>query len=140
MHPYSEFIQDYVYTKHGTANGDKAIDDFRVTSWGKVLRMFWLDELPMVFNLLKGDVKLVGVRPLSKSKFKMYPKKLQEKRIQIKPGLVPPFYADLPKTFDEHMASENRYLDAYARAPFRTDFRYFFKALFNIVCKKARSQ
>ncbi len=140
MHPYSEFIQDYVYTKHGTANGDKAIDDFRVTSWGKLLRMFWLDELPMVFNLLKGDVKLVGVRPLSKSKFKMYPKKLQEKRIQIKPGLVPPFYADLPKTFDEHMASENRYLDAYARAPFRTDFRYFFKALFNIICKKARSQ
>ncbi len=140
MHPYSEFIQEYVYTKHGTADGDKAINDFRVTSWGKFLRIFWFDELPMLFNLLKGDIKLFGVRPLSKSKYKMYPRKLQEKRILFKPGLVPPFYADLPKTFDEHMASESRYLDAYAKAPFRTDFKYFFKAIYNIIFRRARSK
>ena len=140
MHPYSEFIQDYVYTKHGTADGDKAINDFRVTTWGKVLRMFWLDELPMLFNLIKGDIKLVGVRPLSKSKYKMYPKELQKKRILFKPGLVPPFYADIPKTFDKHMASENKYLDAYSKAPFKTDFKYFFKASYNIIFRSARSK
>ncbi|MBN1952626.1 MAG: sugar transferase [Bacteroidales bacterium] len=140
MHPYSEFIQNYVYSKHGTSNGDKADNDFRVTSWGRIFRALWLDEFPMLINLFRGDIKLVGVRPLSKAKFDMYPEDLQQKRIKFKPGLVPPFYADIPQTFEEHMASENRYLDAYAKAPFRTDFKYFFKALYNILFKKARSK
>jgi hypothetical protein len=34
MHPYSEYLQEYLYNKNGTANGDKIIDDFRVTGLG----------------------------------------------------------------------------------------------------------
>jgi len=34
MHPYSEYVQEYIYDKHGTDDGDKANDDFRVTGWG----------------------------------------------------------------------------------------------------------
>jgi len=139
MHPYAEFIQDYIYDKHGTIDGDKADNDFRVTSWGRFFRKLWLDELPSLYNFLKGDIKIVGVRPLSLSKFKMYPDYLQKKRTLFKPGLIPPFYVDLPESFDEHMASENRYLDAYAKHPFRTDWKYFWKAFYNIVFKHARS-
>ncbi len=139
MHPFAEFIQDYVYDKHGTKDGDKATDDFRVTSWGRMFRKFWIDELPSLYNFAKGDIKIVGVRPLSKSKFNMYPKYLQEKRTKYRPGLVPPFYADMPKSFDEHMESENKYLDAYAKHPLLTDWKYFWKAFWNILFKKARS-
>ncbi|MBN1117467.1 MAG: sugar transferase [Bacteroidales bacterium] len=139
MHPYSEYIQELVYSRHGTADGDKAVNDFRITNMGKVFRRLWLDELPMIYNLLKGEMKLVGVRPLSEAKFKMYPKHMQEKRTRSKPGLIPPFYVDLPKSFEELVASEEKYLDLYFQHPFRTDFKYFFKALFQIIIKKARS-
>jgi lipopolysaccharide/colanic/teichoic acid biosynthesis glycosyltransferase len=140
MYPYSEYIQKYVYDQQGTSNGDKAENDFRITGWGHFFRKFWLDELPMFINLIKGDVKMVGVRPLSKTKFDTYPPELQDKRTRTRPGLVPPFYADMPKTQEELFSSEDRYLDAYFQSPFKTDVRYFFKAFYNIVVKKARSK
>ncbi|MGB4004731.1 MAG: hypothetical protein WBI03_00930, partial [Bacteroidales bacterium] len=64
----------------------------------------------------------------------------QEIRIKYKPGLIPPFYVDLPKTFDEIIESEKKYLAAYDKHPFRTDMNYFFKAIYNILFKKARSK
>ena len=64
---------------------------------------------------------------------------LKEKRIDAKPGLIPPFYADLPVTLDEIIQSELRYLDSYKKHPFKTDCIYFFKALKNIVFKNART-
>ena len=103
------------------------------------MRKFWLDELPMIFNLLRGDMKIVGVRPLSKQYFNLYTDELKEKRLKFKPGLVPPFYVDMPRTFDEIMDSENKYLDAYAKNPLWTDFRYFFNAAYNIIFRRARS-
>lgn len=139
MHPYSEYLQEYIYEKHGTKDGDKALNDFRVTTWGKIMRVFWIDELPMLINWVKGEVKLVGNRPLSLHKFSTYPKELQEYRIKVKPGLVPPFYADMPKTPEEFYETETRYLKAYEKAPVRTDIKYFFKAMWNIFLNGARS-
>jgi len=139
MHPYSEYIQDYVYKLHDLKDGGKFRNDFRITSWGAVCRKIWLDELPMVINFLKGDMKIVGIRPLSQQYFELYRKEVQERRIKYKPGLLPPFYADMPDNLDEIQASELRYLDAYDSSPFATDFRYFWKSVWNILFKKARS-
>jgi lipopolysaccharide/colanic/teichoic acid biosynthesis glycosyltransferase len=140
MHPYSEYLQDYIYSKHDLAEGGKFKNDFRVSAIGRFLRTFWLDELPMFINFFKGELKLVGVRPISKHYFSLYTKELQEKRIKYKPGLVPPFYVDMPKTLDEIMASEMKYLEAYDKRPFVTDCTYFWKAFVNIVFRKARSK
>jgi lipopolysaccharide/colanic/teichoic acid biosynthesis glycosyltransferase len=139
MHPYSEYIQDLVYSRHGTSDGDKAKNDFRITTLGKLFRRLWLDELPMLLNVLKGEMKIVGVRPLSEAKFKMYPKQMQEKRTRCRPGLIPPFYVDLPNSLDELIASEEKYLDLYFKHPINTDVKYFFKALHNILIRKVRS-
>lgn len=139
MHPYSEFLQDYVYKQNNLELNGKFKDDFRISTFGKILRKTWLDELPMIYNLLKGDLKIVGVRPISKHYFNLYSTQLKEKRILYKPGLVPPFYADLPQTLDEIMGSELKYLEAYEKQPLLTDIRYFLKAVKNILFKKARS-
>lgn len=139
MHPYAEYLQSYVYEKHSLQDGGKIKNDFRVSTLGRFMRKFWIDELPMIFNLLKGDLKIVGVRPLSKHYFSLYTKELQEKRVKFKPGLVPPFYVDNPKTLDEIMASEMKYLNAYEKHPFITDIKYFFKAFYNIAFKHYRS-
>jgi lipopolysaccharide/colanic/teichoic acid biosynthesis glycosyltransferase len=139
MHPYSEYLQDYIYRTNDLEAGGKFRNDFRVSTTGRIMRKLWIDELPMLINLFRGDLKLVGVRPLSQQYFDLYDDELKAKRIRTRPGLVPPFYADMPKTLEEIQASENKYLDAYFRRPFLTDWRYFWKAVYNIVVKNARS-
>jgi lipopolysaccharide/colanic/teichoic acid biosynthesis glycosyltransferase len=139
MHPYAEYLQEYVYKRYGLDVGGKFRADFRISTMGKFLRMFWLDELPMLINLLRGDLKMVGVRPLSKHYFGLYSEEFQKRRMRYKPGLIPPFYVDKPGTLQEIMESEKQYLDAYDKHPFRTDFRYFFKAFYNILFRKYRS-
>ncbi|MFP4087283.1 MAG: sugar transferase [Desulfobacteraceae bacterium] len=140
MHPYSEFLQDYVYKINGLQKGGKLNNDFRVTTWGKAMRTLWLDELPMLYNWLKGDLKLFGVRPLSYQYLTLYPPALQVLRMKVKPGLVPPFYADMPESFEEICTSEKRYIQAYLKRPVRTQVRYFWRAVWNIVFKGARSR
>lgn len=139
MHPYSEYLQEFIYCNNSLREGGKFKNDFRVTNWGKILRRFWIDEIPMILNWFKRDLKLVGVRPISMQYLSLYPEDYQKERIKFKPGLVPPFYADMPKTLEEIIESEKRYLQQYAEKPVRTDIKYFFKVLYNIIFKNARS-
>lgn len=140
MHPYSEYIQDYVYRLHDLQDGGKFKNDFRITSWGGVCRKIWLDEFPMLINFLKGDMKIVGVRPLSKQYFELYKEEVREKRILYKPGLIPPFYADMPADLEAIQMSELKYLSSYDRRPVLTDLKYLFKSLWNIMFHHARSR
>jgi len=139
MHPYSEYLQKFVYDLNELEPGGKLKNDFRISYWGTVFRKLWIDELPMFINFFKGDLKLVGVRPLSKHYLSLYDERLKSKRLKYKPGLVPPFYADMPKTLEEIQASEWKYLEEYEKHPFATDFKYLWRAFYNIVIKRARS-
>ena len=139
MYPYSEYLQEYIYEMNKLQQGGKFKNDFRVTTLGRFMRSAWLDELPMLYNWIKGEMNLIGVRPLSDHYFSLYPADLQELRKTVVPGLAPPFYADLPETFDEICESERRYVNAYLKNPARTQWRYFWKAAWNIVFKGVRS-
>jgi lipopolysaccharide/colanic/teichoic acid biosynthesis glycosyltransferase len=139
MHPYAEYLQSYIFENNSLKDGGKFKNDYRITSWGKIFRKLWIDELPMLINLLKCEVKLVGVRPLSPHYLSLYSDELKQKRNLVKPGLVPPFYADLPITLHEIMESELAYINSYLQKPFTTDVRYFFVSIKNIIFKKART-
>jgi lipopolysaccharide/colanic/teichoic acid biosynthesis glycosyltransferase len=140
MHPYSEFLQAYIYERYSLQEGGKFNHDIRVTTLGRIMRRYWMDELPMVVNLIKGDMKLVGVRPISQHYYSLYCTELQEQRVRHKPGLLPPFYADMPKTLDEIQESEMRYLSmCEKRGTFVTDFIYFWRIVYTIVFKRAHS-
>jgi len=139
MHPFSEYIHQYIYEKNKLDDKGKISDDFRITGWGRFLRALWIDEIPMLFNLVKGDLKWVGVRPLSETFFNTYPQDLQQERIRFQPGLIPPYYADMPRSIEEVWESERVYLENYRVHPWRTDFFYFFKALNNILFHRAKS-
>ncbi len=142
MHAYSEYIQGFVYESNQLDEGGKFKNDFRVTTIGRILRKFWLDELPMLLNIMKGNMKLVGVRPLSKHYFSLYSEELQIKRVKGKPGLIPPYYAQYPppEKLEDIEKNEMEYLTAYEKHPFTTDVKYFFKAMYNILWKGARSK
>lgn len=140
MYPYSEYLQSELFKLESlNKDGDKIENDFRVTTWGKYFRKFWIDEIPQILNIIKGDISIVGVRALSKEKFNLYNDELQNLRIKFKPGLLPPYYVDLPSNFNELQASEKKYLEKKSKFPFRTDFEYFFKIINNIIFKGARS-
>ena len=62
-------------------------DSQRLTSPGKILRSFSLDELPTLWNVLKGDMNLVGPRPLLPQYLNRYTTE-QARRMEIKPGIT----------------------------------------------------
>ncbi len=65
----------------------KTGDDPRLTRVGKFLREYSLDELPQLFNILKGDMSIIGPRPLYVSQVAEWDER-QKKRLLVKPGLT----------------------------------------------------
>ena len=62
------------------------LHDPRITKIGFFLREFSIDELPQLFNILKGDMSFIGPRPIVKEEISKYGKYF-EKYIEVKPGL-----------------------------------------------------
>ena len=68
-------------------NGELLPDEERLTSFGKKLRRTSLDELPELFNIFKGDMSIVGPRPLMVSYLPLY-NEFQKHRHDVRPGLT----------------------------------------------------
>jgi exopolysaccharide biosynthesis polyprenyl glycosylphosphotransferase len=90
----------------------KIPDDPRVTRSGRWLRRTSIDELPQLWNVLRGDMSLVGPRPEEESVVALYDER-QRGRLAIKPGLTGPMqvYGRSDLTFEERLAMERDYLD-----------------------------
>jgi sugar transferase EpsL len=82
----------YVY-KFRTMNderdehGELLPDDVRLTSFGKFIRKLSLDELPQIWNVLKGDMSFVGPRPLLMEYLPLYNER-QARRHEVRPGIT----------------------------------------------------
>jgi len=139
MHPFSEYLQDYVLRLNGYSVIGKPADDFRLTKWGKFMRKYWLDEFPQLINVLRGEMKLVGIRPLSKRAFQEYPDDVKEMRIKHKPGCIPPYVSLLKQGMLASIEAERQYLLEKCKNPLTTDIKYFKLAVYNIITNKIRS-
>lgn len=74
-------------TSEKDENGKLLPDEKRLTGYGKFLRKTSLDEIPELFNILKGDMALVGPRPLLVQYLERYSKE-QKRRHEVRPGLT----------------------------------------------------
>lgn len=82
----------YIYkfqtmTDKKDVNGNLAADSDRITGFGRFLRLTSLDELPQLLNVIKGDLSLVGPRPLLEEYLPLYTER-QKQRHLIKPGMT----------------------------------------------------
>lgn len=141
MYAYSEYIQDYTYKINGLEKGGKLKNDFRINLIGRFCRSHFIDEIPMLLNYLSGDLKLVGVRPLSRQYLSLYSPQMQQMHLSVKPGIFPPLYYDVPKpsTIEEIQESERRYIEQYIENPTRTDWKYFCGIMRNLLVHRAKS-
>lgn len=140
MFPFSEFIQKRIFEDYGLASTGKFANDYRLTGLGIFLRKYWLDELPQIFDWLRGDIKLVGIRATSRHFLSLYPKDFLGLYVQIKPGLIPPIFDENTNGFDQIVEIEQAYLQRYWERPFRTDVSYLFQTFTDIVFRGIRSK
>jgi len=94
----------------------KSSHDPRVTPFGRFLRRFSLDEIPQLWNVLKGEMSLVGPRPPLPDEVARY-EKWQRRRLSMKPGLTGLWQvsgrSDLP-SFDQWMELDLAYIDNWS--------------------------
>lgn len=82
-----EIFKFRTMTDEKDSNGELLPDDQRITKLGATIRKTSVDELPQLFNVLKGDLSLVGPRPLLMEYLPLYNEE-QKKRHQVKPGIT----------------------------------------------------
>lgn len=111
-------------------------DDFRVTKLGKVLRKSSLDELPQLFNIIKGDMSIVGPRPPVSYELGNYEDLNDEykRRFTVLPGLTGLAQItgrnELP--WDEKVKLDNRYIELFNKYGILIDIKIIFLTIINV--------
>ena len=85
IYKFATMLKDSAQMGNGTIT---VVNDYRVTKVGRFLRVSKVNELPQLFNILKGDMSFVGLRPLPLSDFKDYPVHIQDSIYNIVLGLT----------------------------------------------------
>lgn len=112
----------------------KLKNDARVTKIGKALRETCIDEIPQFINILKGDMTLIGPRPIVEKEIEKYNNVDKQKLLKKKPGLLGYWqvYANENTTYERRKEMELYYVD---NASFFFDIKIFFKSIATITRK-----
>jgi len=112
------------------SNGKILSDEERITTLGKTLRRFSIDELPQLWNVIKGDMSLIGPRPLLVEYLSHYTSE-QKRRHEVKPGITgwAQIHGRNNLPFSERFKLDVWYVD---NTSFKLDMLIFFKTIFKI--------
>lgn len=109
----------------------KIDNDPRITKIGKFLRKTSLDEMPQVLNILKGDLSIIGPRPVIKEELEKYGKN-RKKFLSVTPGLTGYWAANgrSETDYEERMQMELYYVDNIS---LKLDTKIFFKTVISVL-------
>ena len=112
----------------------KLENDPRITKVGKVLRKTSLDELPQLVNILKGDLSIIGPRPVIEEELEKYGEN-KEKFLSVTPGLTGYWAANGRSctSYEKRMEMELYYIDNLS---FKMDIKVFFKTILSVIKKE----
>ena len=112
----------------------KLENDPRITKIGKLLRKTSLDELPQLINILKGDLSIIGPRPVIKDELEKYGNN-KEKFLSVTPGLTGYWAANgrSDTTYEQRMIMELYYVDNIS---FELDMKVFLKTIVSVLKKE----
>ena len=112
----------------------KLENDPRITKVGKILRKTSLDELPQIFNILKGDMSIIGPRPIIEEEVKKYGEN-KDKLLSVLPGLTGYWAANgrSDTTYEKRMKMELYYVDNIS---FLLDIKIFLKTIVSVLKKE----
>lgn len=112
----------------------KLENDPRITKIGKFLRKTSLDELPQLINILKGELSIIGPRPVIKEELEKYGNN-KEKFLSVTPGLTGYWAANgrSDTTYEQRMMMELYYVDNLS---FRLDIKVFLKTVISVIKKE----
>ena len=112
----------------------KLENDPRITKVGKFLRKTSLDELPQIINIIKGDLSIIGPRPIVDEELEKYGEN-KEKFLSITPGLTGYWQANgrSNTTYEERMQMELYYIDNQSLL---LDIKIFFKTIVSVLKKE----
>ncbi|WP_320055353.1 sugar transferase [Algoriphagus halophytocola] len=113
-------------------------DSYRITALGRVIRMSSLDEMPQLINVIRGDMSLVGPRPLLKEYLTLYSEE-QSRRHEVRPGVTG--WAQINGrnaiSWERKFKLDVWYVDNHG---FWLDWRILFTTLFNVLQGKGVTQ
>lgn len=126
-----KLIKFRTMTNEKDASGNLLANERRLTKFGQWLRSTSLDELPELFNVLKGDMSLVGPRPLLMEYIPLY-NDFQKRRMEVKPGITG--WAQIngrnALTWEEKFELDVWYVD---NRTFWLDIRILFLTLYKVI-------
>lgn len=119
---------------------DRRLQNPAVIPSKRWLRRFWIDELPQVVSVIKGDLRLFGTRAMMPKCFKNLPEWRQELYLKHGPSLIPLEAAigKAIKTEADARAAYEKYFSEKEKKPKWTDFRYFVMFMRNALTGKIR--
>ena len=118
-------------------NGELLPDEVRLTKFGKLLRSTSIDELPELFNILKGDMSVIGPRPLLVEYIPRY-NEHQHRRHEVRPGLSGWAQVNGRNTvsWEDKFDMDVHYVDNYS---FAMDVKIFFMTVLNVLKREGIS-